>query len=114
MAAADKDTSAAPAPTAAPATSPVAAPAPSAPPVVVAAPAPAIVPPPVVAAVAAVPPQTAPIVSLDEFMQHHSLSEKRVELLNAFAVMHARAGKTQDTHAGFARAFQAFANAVPA
>lgn len=110
MAAADKDTSAAPAPTAAPATPP----APSAPPVVVASPAPVIAPPPIVAVAAARPAHGAPVVSLGEFMQHHSLSEKRVELLNAFAVMHARTGKTQDTHAGFAKAFQAFINAEPA
>ncbi len=104
--AADKAPAAAIAPVAAPSV-PVSVPAPAPAPVPVPAPA------PLPMATLPVTQIVDPRISLDEYMQHRTLTDGRVELQNAFAAITARAGMTLATTAAFDAAFDKFANGAP-
>lgn len=54
-------------------------------------------------------PATAPDVTLDEFCIRLSKSDKRVELIGAFAFTERAAGKQKDAEAAYADRFAAFA-----
>ncbi len=49
-------------------------------------------------------------LSLDEFCQRLSATDKRVELIGAFHHVEKAAGRGQDTSGNFAARFEAFAN----
>lgn len=63
---------------------------------------------PAPAAPAPAEPASAPALSIDEYCTRASATDKRVEMLGAFALVERKAGRLKDTADAYAKRYQAF------